>query len=155
MIDELLSKEYVILELIPTDLNPQRGDIAQLSALKLKGLELIDRFDYRLNEKNINNIYIENMINYDRENFIYVDSTAEIFQAFKKFIGDDLLLIIDNEYTKNYLSDLKNEKESVFKYLNTHHHEDVFQELIDKYHLESSNYLVDLLYESLIYESNR
>ena len=51
MIDELLSKEYVILELIPTDLNPQRGDIAQLSALKLKGLELIDRFDYRLNEK--------------------------------------------------------------------------------------------------------
>ena len=32
--------------------------------------------------------------------------------------------------------------------------EDIFSSLREKYNLEPSNYLVDLLYEALIYESN-
>ena len=32
--------------------------------------------------------------------------------------------------------------------------DDVIEEVIDKYKLEPSNYIVDLLYEALIYESN-
>ena len=42
-------KKYIILEIIPTKV--LGGDIAQLSALKLEGLELKDRFDYRLCEE--------------------------------------------------------------------------------------------------------
>ena len=154
MLNNLEKKEYIILEIIPTSPEPNKGEIAQLSALKLKGLELIDRFDYRLTESKINNIYIEEMIKYDKENFIYKDSTPEIYKDFKKWIGKDLLLIIDNDYTKAYLEPIKNKKESIFKYLNTYFYDDVFNELIEKYHLEKSNYIVDLLYESLIYESN-
>lgn len=154
MLNKLEKKEYIILELIPTSPDPNKGEIAQLSALKLKGLELIDRFDYRLKENKINNIYIEEMINYDKENFIYKDTTKEIINDFKKWIGKDLLLIIDNDYTKAYLELIKNKKESIFKYLNTYFYDDVFNELIEKYNLEKSNYIVDLLYESLIYESN-
>ena len=154
MINKLENKEYIIVEIIPTSPNPKTGDIAQLSALKLKGLNLIDRFDLRLNEDKINNIYIKEMINYDKENFLYKDSTKEIKDEFKKFIDKDLLLIIDNDYTKDYLEEYKNKKESIFSYLNTCFYDDVFNELIEKYHLESTNYIVDLLYESLIYESN-
>ncbi len=154
MIKDLENKEYIILELIPTSPNPETGEIAQLSALKLNGLTLLDRFDYRLKEDNINNIYIEEMVNYDKENFIYKDTTKEIKDEFKKWIKKDLLLIIDNDYTKDYLKEYKNKKESIFKYLNTCFYDDVFKEIIDKYNLESSNYIVDLLYEALIYESN-
>ena len=154
MINKLENKEYIIVEIIPTSPNPEKGDIAQLSALKLNGLTLVDRFDYRLNEDNINNIYIKEMINYDKENFIYKDTTKEIKDVFKKWIKKDLLLIIDNDYTKEYLKEYKNKKESIFSYLGTCFYDDVFNELIEKYHLEKSNYIVDILYESLIYESN-
>ena len=154
MLNKLEKKKYIILEIIPTSPNPSNGEIAQLSALKLKGLELIDRFDYRLITEKINNIYIEEMINYDKDNFIYKDTTEEIIKDFKKWIGKDLLLIIDNDYTKAYLEKIKNKKESVFQYLKTCFYDDVFNELIEKYHLEKSNYIVDLLYESLIYASN-
>ena len=71
MIKDLENKEYIILEIIPTSPNPDKGEVAQLSALKLNGLTLLDRFDYRLKEENINNIYIEEMINYYKENFKY------------------------------------------------------------------------------------
>jgi len=154
MISNLENKEYIIVEIIPTTTNPETGEIAQLSALKLNGLTLIDRFDYRLVEDKIDNIYIKEMINYDKENFIYRETTKEIKSEFKKWIKKDLLLIIDNNYTKEYLKDYHNEKESIFKYLNTEFNDDVFNELIEKYHLEKSNYIVDLLFESLIYESN-
>ena len=154
MLKNLDKKEYIILEIIPTSPDPTKGEIAQLSALKLEGLTFIDRFDYRLKEENINNIYIEEMINYDKENFIYKDTTKEILKEFKECIKKYLLLIIDNDYTKEYLKDFKNKKESIFKYLGTCFYDDVFNEIIKKYNLEPSNYIVDLLYESLIYESN-
>lgn len=154
MIDKLKKKEYVIVEIVPTHPNPEKGDIAQLSALKLKGLNLIDRFDYRLQENLVDNIYIKEMLNYDKDKFFYVETTQLIKEKFKNWIGNDLLLIIDNDYTKDYLSFINNKKESVFKYLNTCCYDDVFNELIQKYNLEKSNYIVDLLYESLIYESN-
>ena len=155
MIKDLENKEYIILEIIPTSPNPDKGEVAQLSALKLNGLTLLDRFDYRLKEENINNVYIEEMINYDKENFIYKETTKEILDDFKKWIGKDLLLIIDNDYTKDYLKKYKNKKESIFKYLDTCFYDDVFNEIIKKYNLEASNYIVDLLYEVLIYESNK
>ena len=147
MINKLENKEYIIVEIIPTSPNPEKGDIAQLSALKLNGLTLVDRFDYRLNEDKVDNIYIKEMINYDKENFIYKDTTKEIKDDFKKWIKKDLLLIIDNDYTKEYLKEYKNKKESIFSYLNTCFYDDVFNELIEKYHLEKSTYIVDILYD--------
>lgn len=147
-------KKYIILEIIPTALDPKKGEIAQLSALKLNGLNLIDRFDYRLNDKKIKIEDIKNMISYDKENFNYVNSKEEIIMKFKNFIEDYDLLIIDNEYTANYLEDIKNKKESIFKYLKMDFSDDVIEKVIDKYKLEPSNYIVDLLYEALIFESN-
>ena len=49
----LNNEEYIILELIPTAISPQKGDIAQLSALKVNGIKIIDRFDYRLDKDKI------------------------------------------------------------------------------------------------------
>ena len=35
------------------------------------------------------------------------------------------------------------------------HSYNVINEIIEKYHLEPSNHLLDLLYEAIIYESNK
>lgn len=146
-------KKYIILEIIPTKV--LGGDIAQLSALKLEGLELKDRFDYRLCEEKINIPDIIDMINYDKDNFKYVKRTSTIIRNFKKWIEDYDLLIIDNLYTENYLKDIKNEKESVFKYLNMEFSDNIIEKIMDKYSLVPSNHIVDLLYEAIIYENSK
>ncbi len=148
------NKKYIILEIIPSSLNPKNGNIIQLSALKLNGLKLEDRFDYRLNEKCINNIDLLNMIQYDKNMFTYVNTTNKIMMKFKKWIQDYDLLIIDNQYTLDYLNEIKNKKESIFKYLNMTFSDDIIERVIDKYNLIPSNHIVDLLYEALINESN-
>lgn len=147
-------KNYIILEIIPSAIDPKKGDIVQLSALKLNGLQLVDRFDYRLDYDLIDNKYLAEMISYDEENFKYMHSTSNIMDDFKKWIEDYDLLIMDNLYTENYLSEISNKKESVFKYLDMEFSDDVIDKVIDKYKLENSNYIVDLLYEALIFESN-
>lgn len=152
MMKQIKDLKYVILEIIPTNIDPKKGDIAQISALKIDGFNLIDRFDYRLNKNKINIPDILRIINYDNEKFNYVSSTKKMKKEFKKFIGKLPLLIIDNSYTYSYLEEFKNEKIPVFDYFNLKLSDTVFDELIKKYNLEMSNYLVDLLYEALIME---
>ena len=151
---ELKNLKYVILEIIPTNSDPKKGDIAQISALKLDGFKLIDRFDYRLDKDKISVFDILKIINYDNDKFKYLSSTKKIKKEFKKFIGRLPLLIIDNSYTYKYLEEFNNEKIPVFDYLNLKLSDTVFDEIIKKYNLEASNYLVDLLYEALIMEYN-
>ena len=149
---DLKKEKYVILEIIPTTIDPKKGDVAQLSALKIDGIKLVDRFDYRLDKGKINIPDILRMLDYDNESFKYVKTTKTLMKNFKKFIEDLPLLIIDNTYTRNYLEDIDNKKESVFKYLGLEVTDDVFDKLMNKYGLEPSCYLVDLLYEALIKE---
>lgn len=148
------NKEYIILELIPDAISPDKGQIIQLSALKLKGLKLLDRFDYRLNYDKIDNIDLRTLISYDKDSFNYVDDDKVIIDKFREWAMNDRLLIIDNVYTYNFLAQLNNEKESIFKYLDLEFSDDIIDKVISKYGLEPSNYIVDLLYEALIFESN-
>ena len=148
----LKNEKYIILEIIPTSIDPKKGDVAQLSALKIDGIKLVDRFDYRLDKNKIKIPDILKMLDYDNEEFKYAKTTRAIMNNFRKFIEDLPLLIIDNAYTRNYLSIFDNKKESVFKYLGLNISDDVFDKLMNKYGLEPSNYLVDLLYEALIKE---
>lgn len=148
----LKKDKYIILELIPTALNPENGVIVQLSALKIHGLKLKDRFDYRLKEDLIPYKDFLNLIDYDKSSFSYVDSSEKIIYSFREWIEDFPLLIIDNEYTVNYLCNITNQKESIFKYLNIDNTDDVIDKLMNKYHLEPTNHIVDILYEALIHE---
>ena len=147
-----LPKEYVIVEIIPNHSNSKIGFIVQLQALKIKDNKIIDRLDLRVNENLINNKDLLNMISYDKEMFTYLEDKDSILNEFKKFIENDKLLIIDNFYTIDYLKDINNTKESVFKYLNLEYSSDVIDKVINKYQLEPSNHLVDLLFEALIFE---
>ena len=145
--------KYVILEIIPSTSKRETGNILQIQALKLNELKLIDRFDYRLDIP-LNNPDLLNILSYDKDKFTYVKDEKELLKNFKDFISDLPLLIIDNPYTLDYLKDINNPKESVFKHLNLEYSQDVFDKIINKYNLEPSNHLVDLLYEALIYKSN-
>lgn len=147
---DLNKDSYIILEIIPTGRSKDKGKLIQLSALKLDGLKLVDRFDYRMNEDNIEIKDFIDMISYDKNSFIYKDTTEEILDDFKKWANNLPLLIIDNDYTINFLEDLDNKKESIFKYLEMEYSDNVIDEVISKYELEPSNYIVDLLYEALI-----
>ena len=62
-------------------------------------------------------------------------------------------MIIDNKYTENYLKEINNPKESIFKYLDLAFSEDIIDIIMKKYKLQPSNHIVDLLYEALIFES--
>lgn len=146
----LLKDEYIILEIIPTAIHPSKGDIIQLSALKLKGIQLQDRFDERLEERLIALEDFKELIAYDKESFKYKESTKEILEDFKEWSQELPLLILDNVYTNNFLEALTNKKESVLKYLNKEYHDTVIEELIAENNIEPTNYIVDILYESLI-----
>lgn len=149
---DLLNEKYVILEIIPTGIDRNHGEIVQLSALKLDGLKLIDRFDYRLNEEKVPIQEFIDMCSYDKDSFNYVDNTDLILDKFKEFVGNLPLLIIDNSYTRNFLNIFDNNKECVFNYMDINNNDDSIQEMINKYKLEESNYIVDLIYEALIRE---
>ena len=147
-------KNKVIVEIIPSAIDPNKGDIIQLSALKMNDFKLIDRFDYRLNKEKVTNPYLIEMISYDEDKFKYLENSNEILREFTKWLEDYDLLILDNSYTKNYLKNIKNNKESICNYLNIEYSDDIIERIIEKYKLEPSYYVVDLLYEALIYESN-
>lgn len=144
--------KYIILEIIPSSF--ENGDIIQFSAIKVKDFTVIDRFDYRLKEDNIKIKDFLQIISYDKDNFTYRDKTIEILKEFEEWSNNYKLLIIDNKYTENYLRTLKNEKEFINDYLNIPYTDDMIEVLVKKYNLQPSNYIVDLLLESLIYESN-
>lgn len=147
--------KYIIVEVIPEAIHPSKGNIVQLSALKIDNLRLVDRFDYRVNEKNIYNKDLVKICSYDKDKFKYVNSTKGVLDAFKKWVEDYGLLILDNTYTHNYLESVKNNKESIVKYLGMSYTDDIIDKIIKKYNLEPTNYIVDILYEALIYESNK
>lgn len=149
-----LPKKYIIVEIIPNHSNSKIGFIVQLQALKIKDNKIVGRMDLRVNDKLITNNDLLKMISYDREMFQYKDNKEDIINEFKEFVGKDKLLIIDNYYTIDYLKNIENKKESVFKYLGFEISDDVFDKIIDKYQLEPSNHLVDLLYEALMFENN-
>lgn len=151
---DLQKDKYIIVEIIPTHSNSEKGFIAQISALKLEGIKLIERFDYRVKDNLIENDEIKRMIKYDKKSFTYVDNIYFIIEKFKKWAKDYPLLLIEESYTRNYLKDLKNKKELVYPYLNMEYSLDVFTKIINKYKLEPSDHLVDLIYEAIIYEGN-
>lgn len=149
-----LKGKNIILEIIPTHSKSEYGFIVQLQALKLDGIKLIDRFDYRVVDNLVENKDLLNIISYDKENFNYTENKNTIIKDFKKWSKGYKLLFIDNEYTLDYIKELANEKESIFNYLGMKFSNDIIEKIMDKYHLEPSNNIVDLLYEALIYESN-
>lgn len=142
--------KYIIVELIPTTLKKETGDIIQLSALKINNLVIEERFDYRLNEENIPLKDFIDLISYDKESFTYKETSQEILDEFTKFIKDYPILIMDNEYTNNYLIDINNNKESIYNYIPTSSKDTFIEEIIEKYGIEPTNYIVDIIYESII-----
>lgn len=146
--------KYIILELIPTATDPSKGDIIQLSALKLSNLELIDRFDYRINEDYVPLTEMLDMISYDKDKFTYKETTKDILDDFDNWSEDYPLLILNNCYTLNYLKDISNLKKDIATYLNLSYTDDIIDVIMKKYNLQPTDYIVDLLYEALIYESN-
>ncbi len=149
-----LPQEFIILEIIPNHSDSTKGFLVQVQALMIKEKQIVKRLDLRVREDLIDNPDLLRMISYDKELFKYVEK-EDLMKEFLSFIGDKPLLIIDNQYTLDYLKDIKNLQESIFPYLELEMSNDVFNELINKYQLEPSNHLVDLLYEALIFANNK
>ena len=145
-------KEYIILEIIPDRL--KNGNIIQLEALRIKDLKLVDRLDIRLNEDLIPLDSLKEIVSYDKDKFIYKDTKEEIISEFKNFIEDIPLLILNNEYTNNYLEEIDNKKIDITNLLNMEYTDDLIDKIIEKYKLQPSNYIVDLLYEALMFEND-
>ena len=72
----------------------------------------------------------------------------------QEWIEDLPILLIENDYTIDYLKDINNRMELVYPYLNVDYNYDVFNSIMAKYQIAPSNYLVDIIYEAIIAESN-
>lgn len=151
---DLQKEKYIIVEVIPTHSDNEKGFIAQISALKLDGIKLEDRFDYRVDDKFIENDYLRELIQYDKKQFTYVNNIYFIIEKFKQWAKDYPLLLLEEEYTKKYLSEMNNHKELVYPYFDLEFDNEIFNKIIDKYHLQHTEHLVDLVYEAIIYEGN-
>lgn len=151
---DLQKDKYIIVEIIPTYSDSSKGTIAQISALKLEGIKLLDRFDYRLKDELIDNDDIKNIISYDKNMFTYVDNIYFIIEKFKDWVKDYPLLIIEDKYTLDYLSEIPNKKELIYPYINMEYSIDVFSKILDKYKIQPTNHLVDILYEAIIFEGD-
>ena len=147
--------KYIIVEVIPTHSDNNKGFIAQISALKLDGIKLLDRFDYRVKDDLIENPDLKNLISYDKEMFTYVDNIYFIIEKFKRWVEDYPILIFENEYTPKYLSELDNNKELIYPYIDMENTSDVFTKIMDKYKIEPTNHLVDILYEAIIFHGEK
>lgn len=152
---DLKKDKYIIVEVIPTTSNPETGFIAQISALKIDGTKLEDRFDYRVEDHFIENEDLKNMIQYDKKSFTYVNNIYFIIEKFKQWVKDYPLLLLEEDYTNKYLNDIENKKELVYPYLELEYEQNIFDKIIEKYKLELSNHLVDLIYESILFETNK
>lgn len=149
-----MEEKYIIVELIPTSSDPKCGDIIQFSALKIENLNLIDRFDYRIKEEYIPLTEMIEMINYDKDKFVYKDTTKEILDDFEKWAQDYQILILNNGYTLRYLENIKNIKKDISTYLDIPYSDNIIENIMNKYGIQHSDYIVDILYEGLIYKSN-
>ena len=95
------------------------------------------------------------MIQYDKKNFNYVNNIYFILEKFKQWSKDYPLLLLENDYTNAYLKELDNSKELVYPYLNMEYEMSIFDKILEKYKLEPSDHLVDIIYEAIIYEGNK
>ena len=146
----LLNSKYIIVEIIPTAVTPKKGEIIQISALKLNALTLLDRFDYRLDDASLPIPEMLSWISYDKDLFTYRNKSSAILKEFKTWSEKLPILVLDETYTKAYLEKLGNELIPILSFLEEEYSTDIIDKLAIKYNLEPSNYIVDLLYESLI-----
>jgi len=147
--------EYIIVEIIPTKSKRELGgDIIQVSCLKINNLLLEDSLYLRQKLDYINIPDLVKMLDYGHDYFKTTKYVNEVEKKFKKFIGNTPLLIMDNDYTRDYLSDYPNKKVSIFDMLGFEEHSNVFQEIRDVYHIEDTPDLVTILYEALIAKYN-
>lgn len=151
---DLQKDKYIIVEIIPTHSNKEQGFIAQISALKLKGIQLEGRFDYRVEDKFIENPDLKQMIQYDKKAFTYVNNIYFMLEKFKQWAKGYPLVLLDDTYTLSYLEELENPMELVYPHLGLEFEPYVFEKIMKKYQLQPSDHLVDLIYEAIIYEGN-
>lgn len=147
---DIKKDKYIILEIIPTNYRSKNGIIIQLSALKIEGLKLIERFDYRLKDEALPIIEMKDWINYDSTSFTYVNTEQDIMDNFKQFNDNLPILILDNIYTKEFIESINSNINCILDYLEMEYSENIVDEIINKYHLEPSEHIVDLLYEALM-----
>ncbi|MBE6149270.1 MAG: hypothetical protein E7170_00930 [Firmicutes bacterium] len=140
--------KYIIVELIPTTRFKNTGDIAQLCALKCTN-NRISKLNLRLELEKVQVPDILNMINYDIDNFEYLSSTDKILSKFKTWAKDYKLLIIPNDYTIDYLSDLENEKVSICDIFKTNFSELIIDDICNMYGIDRNQEIVDIIYNAI------
>ncbi|MBO5095297.1 MAG: hypothetical protein J6B98_00270 [Bacilli bacterium] len=140
--------KYVIVEIIPTTRFKNTGDIAQLCAIKCDN-DIISNLNLRLELEKIQVPDILNMVNYDIDKFEYLNTSNKIINKFKKFIKDYKLIIIPNEYTLDYLSDLDNEKISICEILKIKFSDNLINDIVSSYNLNQNDEIVEIMYKAI------
>ena len=99
---DIKKDKYIILEIIPTSYKNNNGTIVQLCALKIDGLKLIDRFDYRLTDEALPIKKFKEWFNFDYSSeYVLKTISPEIVI---------ILIILNNTYSLLLAEALKENK---------------------------------------------
>lgn len=138
-----LVDDYVLVDIETTGLSPQRDDIIEIGAIKVKNNEIVDTYTSLINIKRNVPSYITKLTGITTE-MIFTEGKAskEVLQSFMDFAGDNIIVGHNVNFDINFLYD------KCEKYLNTYLSNDFIDTMkIAKRLVDTPNYKLGTLAE--------
>lgn len=90
---KFLATDFVVFDLETSGLNPDRDEILEIAALKLKGKEIVDRFESLIQPTRPISLEVEKIHGLN-EIFLLVNGrrSEEVIKDFLNFIGSDIIV---------------------------------------------------------------
>jgi DNA polymerase-3 subunit alpha (Gram-positive type) len=94
---------YVIFDLETTGLSPKNDKIIEISALKMKNNQIIDKFNALINPERSLNLKIENLTNLNSDWLKSFPTIDKILPSFLEFIQDTILVAHNAQFDINFI----------------------------------------------------
>lgn len=97
--------DYTVIDIETTGLNPKQDEIIEISALKYRNNEIVDKFSSLIKPESSIPDYIIKITGIDDEMVSSAPGAEEVLTKFHEFIGDDILIGHNINFDINFLYD--------------------------------------------------
>jgi len=110
--------EYVVVDIEVNNSKPQKGQVIEIGAVKIKDLKIVDSFDFLIYADDVP-IFVERVTGINQKMLQNEKSQKEILKKFRLFLGDAVFIAHPADFDFNFLN-YQFEKENLGKLLNRH-----------------------------------
>ncbi|WP_035003190.1 3'-5' exonuclease [Lebetimonas sp. JH292] len=108
--------EYVVVDIEVNNSKPQRGQVIEIGAVKIKNLKITDSFDFLIYADDVP-VFVERVTGISQKMLENEMSQKEILKKFRLFLGDSVFVAHPADFDFNFLV-YQFEKENLGKLLN-------------------------------------